>query len=186
MSYELETIAGVDVQWWNCHRVVELARSILWMKGHPERIRELPATAVNTAVTWVMREMSAAMKNIEILLQRMKARTETSRGVIHTVAPRDTLTETRRHDRASTSARARMSRVSKGTDDEGNLSSSDGSESEDEKYSSDVSVSNLSRSHASTNITTGIQTNGEKFLSFISKEYWKMWINPFTAVAERR
>ncbi|KAL3868330.1 hypothetical protein ACJMK2_041147 [Sinanodonta woodiana] len=100
-------------------------------------LNECVAAAVNTAVTGVMREMSGAMKNIEILLQGMSTRTGTSSEVIPAVAPRDKLTETRRHDRASTSARARMSRVSIGNAVEGNLSSSNGSESEEEKYSSD-------------------------------------------------
>ncbi|KAL3857875.1 hypothetical protein ACJMK2_012504 [Sinanodonta woodiana] len=149
-------------------------------------LNECVSAAVNTAVTGVMREMSGAIKNIEILLQGMTTRTETSSEVIPAVAPRDKLTETRRHDRASTLARAIMSRVSIGNVDEGNLSSSDGSESEEEKYSSGVSGSNLSRSHASTNRTKGRKTNGVKLPAFTGKENWKVWINRFTAVAERR
>ena len=111
-------------------------------------LNESVAAAVNTDVTGVMRDMSGAMKTIEILLQGMSTRTGTSIEVIPAVPPRDKLTETRRHDRASTSARARMSRVSIDNADEGNLSSSDGSESEEEKYRSSISGSNLSRSHA--------------------------------------
>ncbi|KAL3864531.1 hypothetical protein ACJMK2_006205 [Sinanodonta woodiana] len=131
------------------------------------------AAAINTAVTG-------------ILLRGMTTRTETSKQVIPAVAPKDKLTETRRHDRASTSARARMSRVSIGNADEGNLSSSDGSESEEEKYSLGNSGSNLSRGSASTNRTTGIKSNGVKLPAFTGKENWKVWINHFTAVAERR
>ncbi|KAL3882447.1 hypothetical protein ACJMK2_028785 [Sinanodonta woodiana] len=107
-------------------------------------LNECVAAAVNTVVTGVMREMSGAMKNTEILLQGMTTRTEASREVIPALATRDKITETRRHDRASTLARARMSRVSIGNVDEGNLSSSDESESEEEKYSSGISGSNLS------------------------------------------
>ncbi|KAL3832128.1 hypothetical protein ACJMK2_023799 [Sinanodonta woodiana] len=42
-------------------------------------LNECVAAAVNTAVTGVMREMSGAMKNIEILLQGMTTRTELAR-----------------------------------------------------------------------------------------------------------
>ncbi|KAL3889393.1 hypothetical protein ACJMK2_001737 [Sinanodonta woodiana] len=101
-------------------------------------LNDCAAAALNTAVTGVMREMSRATQTIEILLQVMTTKTETSRKVIPAaMAPRDKLTQTWRHDRASTSARARMSRVI-GNAGEGNLSSSDGSESEEEKYSSSV------------------------------------------------
>ncbi|KAL3884093.1 hypothetical protein ACJMK2_030315 [Sinanodonta woodiana] len=120
-------------------------------------LNECVAAAVNTAVTRVMQEMSGAMKNIEIVLQGMTTGTETSSEVIPAVVPRDKLTETRRHDRSSTIARARMSRVN-------------GSESEEEKYSSGISGSNLSRI---------------KLPAFTGKENWKVGINRFTAVAER-
>ncbi|KAL3880068.1 hypothetical protein ACJMK2_032339, partial [Sinanodonta woodiana] len=70
------------------------------IRQYSKDLNESVAAAVNTAVTGVMQEMSWAMKNIEILLQGMTTRTETSRGVIPAVAPKDALTETRRDDRA--------------------------------------------------------------------------------------
>ncbi|KAL3889389.1 hypothetical protein ACJMK2_001733 [Sinanodonta woodiana] len=97
-------------------------------------LNDCVAAALNTAVTGVMREMSRATQTIEILLQRMTTKTGTSRYVIPAaVASRDNLTQTWRHDRASTSALARMARVI-GTAGEGRLSLSDRSESEEGKY----------------------------------------------------
>ncbi|KAK3604632.1 hypothetical protein CHS0354_028992 [Potamilus streckersoni] len=121
-----------------------------------------------------------------MLLQEMTTRVEPSRGVTSAGRPRDIVTETRRGDRALTSTWARMSRVRTSNADESDFSSSDGSESEEERYSSGVSGSNLNGGHASTNKTTGTKTNGLKLPAFTGKESWKVWINHYTAVAERK
>jgi hypothetical protein len=141
-------------------------------------------SAVSNAMQGFMNEVSGTMRSLENVLQGLVAKAK-SPSCENTPAEesRDSIVETRRRNREVHSTRTRMSRDSKGKADD-STSSSDGSDVEVEGYSSGISRFSLNMGRAARFRTA--RSHSVRLPAFTGKESWNVWINRFTAIADRQ